>query len=188
MSILFLISMFLLSFTPLWVCIICIDVKSLVDGTNCPYTECIGLGIIASMLFFSALITLQTLKKRINENTEEYMVAAVEKDTVSTTTYLLSNVLPLLAFDFTEWFDTLQFMIIFGFLAILCLLHYRCDSNVCLELIGYRLYKCRLHDASGDKDGITILICRKQLNVNDEIIIRRLNDELYIGKYKAPEE
>lgn len=111
MSILFLISMFLLSFTPLWVCIICIDVKSLVDGTNCPYTECIGLGIIASMLFFSALITLQTLKKRINENTEEYMVAAVEKDTVSTTTYLLSNVLPLLAFDFTQWFDTVQFMI-----------------------------------------------------------------------------
>ncbi len=188
MSVLFLMGMFFLSFTPLWVCVICIDVKSLVDGTNCPYTEWIGLGVIAFILCSSILITIKTLRKRINQNAEEYRVVSAEKDTVSTTTYLLSNVLPLLAFDFTQWFDVVQFMIIFGFLVILCLLHYRCDSNICLELAGYRLYKCGLHGESGDKEGITILIHRKQLNVNDEIIIQRLNDELYIGKYKAPEE
>lgn len=97
-------------------------------------------------------------------------------------------VLPLLAFDFTQWFDTVQFIIVFGFLAVLCLLHYRCDSNVCLELVGYRLYKCSLHSESDDKEGIIILIRRKQLNVNDEVVIRKLNDELYIGKYKVSEE
>ena len=116
------------------------------------------------------------------------MVVAAEKDTVSTTAYLLSNALPLLAFDFTQWFDTVQFMIILGFLAVLCLLHYRCDSNVCLELVGYRLYKCSLHSEYDDKEEITILIRRKQLNVNDEVVIRKLNDELYIGKYKVSEE
>lgn len=189
MSILFLMSMFFLSFAPLWICILCIDVKSLIDGTNCPYTEWIGLGLIIFILFISVLITVKTLgKQQTSQNTEEYMVVTAEKDTVSTTAYLLSNALPLLAFDFTQWFDMIQFMIIFGFLAVLCLLHYRCDSNVCLELAGYRLYKCRLHNDFGYKEETAILIRRKQLNVNDEVVIRKLNDELYIGKYKVSEE
>ena len=182
MPILFLMSMFFLSFAPLWFCIVCIEVKSLAGGTNDPYTEWIALGVITFVLFSSVVVTIKTLRKPTTQNTEEYMVVAAEKDTVSTTTYLLSNALPLFAFDFTQWFDMVQFMIVFGFLAVLCLLHYRCDSNVCLELVGYRLYKCSLHNESGDKKGITILIRRKQLNVNDEVVIRRLNDELYIGR------
>lgn len=188
MSILFLMSMFFLSFVPLWICIVCIDIKSLIDGTNYPYTEWIGLGLIIFVLFVSVLVTVKTLRKQETQNAERYMVVTAEKDTVSTTAYLLSNVLPLLAFDFTQWFDALQFVIVFGFLVTLCLLHYRCDSNVCLEIVGYRLYKCSLHSMSGDKEGIMLLIHRKQLNANDEIIIRKLNDELYIGKYKVSEE
>lgn len=81
-----------------------------------------------------------------------------------------------------------QFMIILGFLAVLCLLHYRCDSNVCLKLVDYRLHRCSLHSESDDKEEITILIRRKQLNVNDEVVIRKLNDELYTGKYKISEK
>ena len=191
MSILFLMSMFFLSFMPLWICIVCIDAKSLINGTDNPYTEWIGLALIALLLIASMLSASKTLKMRLSLDEDKYMVVAAEKDTVSTTTYLLSNVLPLLAFDFTLWFDVVQFMIILGFLAILCLLHYRCDSNVCLELAGYRLYKCSLCDkgkseAKGKK--ATILIRCKQLNVNDEVLIRRLNDDLYIAKYVAPEE
>ncbi len=188
MSILFLMSMFFLSFIPLWLCVICIDMKSLIDGTDYPYTEWIGLGMITFLLFVSVLITIKTLRKQVTQNTGEYIVVAAEKDTVSTTAYLLSNALPLLAFDFTQWFNMVQFMIIFEFLAVLCLQHYRCDSNVFLELMGYRLYKCSLHKGFDDKEGITILIRRKQLNVNDEVNIQKLNDELYIGKYKASEE
>ena len=191
MSILFLMSMFFLSFAPLWICIICIDAKSLIEGTDSPYTEWISLALIALVLIASVFSVAKTLKMQLSPDEDRYMVVAAEKDTVSTTTYLLSNVLPLLAFDFTLWFDAVQFLIILGFLAILCLLHYRCDSNVCLELAGYRLYNCSLcgkgkPDAKGKK--ATILIRRKQLNVNDEIIIRRLNDNLYIAKYIAPEE
>lgn len=188
MSILFLMSMFFLSFAPLWICIVCINMKSLIDGSDYPYTEWIGLGFITFALFISMLVTIKTLRKQITQNAGEYRVVAAEKDTVSTTAYLLSNALPLLAFDFTQWFDTVLFMVVFGFLAVLCLLHYRCDSNVCLELVGYRLYKCSLHRESDDKERIILLIRRKQLNVNDEVVIRKLNDELYIGKYKAPEE
>ena len=53
MSILFLMSMFFLSFMPLWICIVCIDMKSLIDGTDYPYTEWIGLGMITFLLFVS---------------------------------------------------------------------------------------------------------------------------------------
>ena len=60
-----------------------------------------------------------------------------------------------------------------------CFVHERETYTV---IVGYRLYKCSLYNQSGDKKGITILIRCKQLNANDEVIIRRLNDELYIGK------
>lgn len=188
MSIIFLMSMFFLSFVPLWICIMCIDVKNIMAGTNYPYTEWIGLVVIMLAFLISVLFTAKTLKSQTSQNTELYLVVSSEKDTVSTTTYLLSNVLPLLAFDFTQWFSTVQFVILIAFLTILCLIHYRCDSNVCLDLVGYRLYKCNLSSEYGDKKRVTILIRRRQLNVNDEILIRRLNDELYIARYKVPEE
>lgn len=182
MPILFLMSMFFLSFAPLWICIISIDVKSLVEGTNNPYTEWISLVLIGIAFLVSVLSAVITLRRKISpSDVDSYIVAAAEKDTVSTTTYLLSNVLPLLAFDFTLWFAAAQFFIILGFLVTLCLMHHRCDSNVCLELAGYRLYKCRLHNEEDTKE-VTILIRRKQLNVNDEVSILRLNDELYLGK------
>ncbi len=176
---------------PLWICIVIIDGKSLICGTHNPYTEWISLALIVLALMVSVLSTKKILKKQLSSNADRYMVVAAEKDTVSTTTYLLSNALPLLAFDFTLWFDVVQFLIILGFLVILCLLHHKCDSNVLLELIGYRLYKCslRVENKSEVKEKrVTILIRRKQLNVNDEIMIRRLNDELYIAQYKVPEE
>lgn len=188
MSILFLMSMFFLSFVPLWICVICIEAKSLIDGTACPYTEWIFIGLIAFVTLISILSVVKTLKNQGTPDIDEYVVITAEKDTVSTTGYLLSNALPLLAFDFTQYFDCIQFLIIFGFLAVLCLMHYRCDSNICLELAGYRLYKCKLHGKFEDKEEIAVLIRRKQLNTNDEIIMQKLNDELYIGTYKIPEE
>lgn len=187
MPVLFVLSMFFLSFMPLWICVVCIEVKSLWDGTACPGTEWIALGTIGFMVVLGTLVALKMLCGESRRNTEEYKVVTAQKDTLSTTAYLLSNVLPLLAFDFTLWFDALQFMILFGFLAILCLLHFRCDSNICLELAGYRWYKCSLRSASEDKEDITVLIHRRQLNANDVITIRNLNDELYIGRYKKPE-
>lgn len=186
MPILFVISMFFLSFMPLWLCVACIEVKSLWDGTVCPWTERIGLGAMAFMLLLSILVTVITLCGESKRENEEYQVVTAKKDTASTTAYLLSNVLPLLAFDFTLWFDALQFIILFGFLAALCVLHFRCDSNICLELAGYRWYNCSLHSAAEEKKDVTVLIHRRQLNANDTVIVRSLNDELYIGRYKKP--
>ena len=62
MSILFLMSMFFLSFAPLWICIICIDAKSLIEGTDSPYTEWISLALIALVLIASVFSVAKTLK------------------------------------------------------------------------------------------------------------------------------
>lgn len=115
-----------------------------------------------------------------------YVVTAAKRDTVSTTAYLLSNVLPLLAFDFTQYPDVIQFIVIFGFLAVLCLLHRRIDSNLCLELAGYRLYQCSMQRKNSSKNNVMVLIRKKQLNVNDEMKIHKINDELYIGEFVRP--
>ena len=87
MSILFLMSMFFLSFAPLWSFIVSTDAKSLIDGTDSPYTEWIGLALIALLLIASMLSASKTLKMRLSLDEDKYMVVAAEKDTVSTTTY-----------------------------------------------------------------------------------------------------
>ncbi len=53
---------------------------------------------------------------------------------------------------------------------------------------GYYQYRYTDRKGKRHKEEITILIRRKQLNVNDEVVIRKLNEELYIGKYKVSEE
>ncbi len=48
---------------------------------------------------------------------------------------------------------------------------------------GKKIWRC-----FEDKEKIIVLIRGKQLNANDEAVIQKINDELYIGTYKIPEE
>lgn len=181
MPVIFTMSMFFLSFTPLWICVAFLSVMSLyADGTN-PYTEIIGLIFLGVGFMISTVSIWKVMRCERGQNYERFSVVTAEKDTVSTTSYLLSNALPLLAFDFTKWQSAVTFLIIFGSLALLCLLHHRYDSNICMEICGYRMYNCRLHNDFANKDGIVVLIRKKSLNTNDQIAIRKISEELYIG-------
>lgn len=187
MPIIFTMSMFFLSFTPLWICVAFLNVMSLYTDRTNPYTEIIGMILLGVGLTISTVSIWKTMRRERGQNYERFSVVTAEKDTVSTTTYLLSNALPLLAFDFTKWQSVVTFLIIFGSLALLCLLHHRYDSNICMEVCGYRMYNCWLNNDFETKDGITVLIRKKALNANDQIAIRNISGELYIG-YEVEEQ
>lgn len=187
MPIIFTMSMFFLSFTPLWICVAFLNVMSLYTDRTNPYTEIIGLILLGVGLVISTVSIWKTMRRERGQNYERFSVVTAEKDTVSTTTYLLSNALPLLAFDFTKWQSVATFLVIFGSLALLCLLHHRYDSNICMEIFGYRMYNSWLNNDFETKDGITVLIRKKALNANDKIAIRKISGELYIG-YEVEEQ
>ena len=49
------------------------------------------------------------------------------------------------------------------------------------------MYNCWLNNDFETKDGITVLIRKKALNANDQIAIRNISGELYIG-YEVEEQ
>ena len=182
----FIFSMFFLSFAPLWLCTAFIDCMNLYKDPSSPCTEIIGLGLIIVGFFISGIETFRVLKREGGQNYTKYNVEEAAEDTFSTTAYLLSNTLPLFAFDFTRWESTVTFLIVFSVLFILCVIHNRYDCNVCLELFGYRLYKCWLNREGETVDDAVVLIHRKVLHKNDEVAIRMIGSELYLGYVVEP--
>lgn len=178
---LFIFSMFYLSFAPLWLCTAFIDIMSLIEDSSHPWTEIIGLLLIAAGFLFSILETHKVLSREKRQNYTRYIVAEAKEDTIATTTYLLSNTLPLFTFDFTKWQSTVTFLIVFLVLLWLCVVHNRYDCNVCLELAGYRLFQCQLKRKEEDKEDILVLIRKRSLNANDLVSVRLIGDELYLG-------
>jgi len=173
--------MFFLSFFPLWICVVFIDVMKIVSDKTNLWSEIIELIVISLMTLFCTFVICKVLKINKGQNCECYKVIKSEIDTISTSTYLLTNVLPLLAFDFTKWKSTITFLIIILFLFLMNSIHNRYDCNICLELMGYRMYTCWLKDDREEQRQLTVLIRNTSLNANDEIAIHKLNDNLFFG-------
>lgn len=179
MTALFSFSMFYLSFAPLWISIIFIDLKSIfIDRTPTYYTECISIICIIILVVTSVLILWVELCKRKEIGKIKYTVTnAIEEKTI-TAEFLLSYTLPLFAFDFTRWDNIILFLIFFFTLAFLCIKHKYFSVNIALEIAGYRFYKCILQNT--DKIETTqIVISRKKLNgcIGNTVYLKPINNE-----------
>jgi hypothetical protein len=151
---------------PLWVCVLAIDINSIIKNDRNLWTEwlgifSIGLGTVVSMAIIG--MTLRNVNRE--ENSSRRYVLDAQEDKNATTYFLLSNVLPLLAFDFTSWFNTKLFLFIYLSLACLCVMYNRIDANICLEIAGYRLFRCSLEDNDSNvQENVMVLMKTKQLN------------------------
>ena len=179
-------SVFFTSFMPLWLCVIAIDIRSIIQNNMNLWTEWLGIFSIGLGAILSIVIIRKTLKNlNLEENASRQYVLCAQEDKNATTYFLLSNVLPLLAFDFTNWFSTMLFLIIYLSLAFLCVVHNRIDGNICLEIAGYRLFKCSLkgNDLSIQKD-IIILVKRSKLNRNDALDVKMIDRDFWFAIYE----
>ena len=117
---------------------------------------------------------------------EKYVLTIQEAKESKTITaeFLLSYILPLFAFDFTQWAEVVKFLIFFLIFGYLCIHHNNFSVNIVLEFMHYKMYECRLMNADGKEVERTviskdILSTRKGQDIQGKI----LNNEYYLDLY-----
>lgn len=182
MSILFSVSLFYLSFIPLWISVSFIDIKSIIENTYGCCTEIISLACIIIGAIISCIIAYRELSIKNNSGTSKYEIINVQEEKTITAEFLLSYILPLFAFDFTKWDEVVLFLIFFFALAYLCIKHKYFSVNIALEIVGYRFYNCDLLNEDNVK--ITLLIISHwQLNdrLGENITLKPINNEYQLA-------
>ena len=183
MSVFVSLSMYFLSFVPLWLTILFIDIKSLVDGCGNKWTEIIGITGILLGLLISAVILFAKFFVSDDEKYTLTIQEAKESKTI-TAEYLLSYILPLFAFDFTQWDEVVKFLIFFFIFGYLCIRHNSFSVNIILELMQYRIYDCNLMNADGKTVDRTV-ISKNILSISKgkAIEVKILNNDYYLDLY-----
>lgn len=183
MSIFVSFSMYFLSFVPLWITVLFIDIKSLIDGGGDKWTEIIGITGIVFGFFISVAILFVKFFVSDDEKYTYKIQDARESKTI-TAEFLLSYILPLFAFDFTQWDEVVKFLIFFFIFGYLCIRHSYFSVNIILEIIHYRMYACKLLNADG-KEVERIIISRNMLSTNKgkDVQVKILNNEYYLDLY-----
>lgn len=177
MSVLFSGSLFFLSFFPLWLSIAFIEMKSIYDHSNNLYTEWISLICILLGMLICGAIVINSLSEKNTNGAKEFTVVAAEEEKSISAEYLLSYILPLFAFDFTQWDGVVLFLVFFSTMGFLCIYHSHFSLNVLLEFMGYKFYKTEIMNA--DKIVVTVeIVSRKNIVAkhNQEVRLRFLNN------------
>lgn len=132
-----------LNFLPLWVAVLFIDVRSIKKG-GCVGTEYLSVGAIILGIVLSLIVVVVGLRRKKDLATDEYQLEEFEESRTISAEMLLTYVLPLFAFDFTLWEETLQFLVFISVVFWLSCRHRAAFEGVFLELINYRCYRCKL--------------------------------------------
>lgn len=178
MSSIFSFSLYYISFVPLWMSILFIDIKSCIERSNFLWTEKISILCILIFILICSIVLVTELCTNGTEGTvSEILIQAREEKTI-TAEYLLSYILPLFAFDFTVWNEVILFLIFFTTLGFLCIKHNYFSVNIVLELAGFCFYTCMLKNEDGIETEHTIISHRKLTGcIGDELYLKSLNNE-----------
>lgn len=180
MSIIFSVSLFFLSFAPLWISIVFIDAKNIVTGRD-TWVEIVSIIIITIHAIVSSLILWNELKLKQRSGEKIYKLVSCSEEKSISAEYLLSYILPLFAFDFTQWDQLVLFLIFYVTLAFLCIKHKYFSINVILEIFRYRFYSCSIENEDHliiDKK--IIARCKLELMNGADICLSSLNNEYSI--------
>lgn len=178
MSKIFSLSLYFISFTPLWISVIFIDLKSIFTSKVSLYTEYISLFCIVVGVAISLLCIRSNLKKHTLEGTSLVTLQKSVKQKTITSEFLLSYILPLFAFDFTLWDNVILFLIFFTTFGYLCIKHNYFSANIVLEILNYNIYFCNVENTDKTNLDITI-ISRDELSLckGEKISIKALNND-----------
>ena len=178
MSKLFFFSLYFTSFTPLWLSVLFIDIKSCIENSQSTVVEFYSIIVILIIWLISILIIKMVLFSKYEEGTSRFILNSVKEEKSIASEYLLSYILPLFAFDFTKWDSVILFLIFFVTLAFLCIRHNYFSVNIVLEVLKYQVYSCEIEN--DDQISLTTsIISRKNLMAKkgEEIRLKALNNE-----------
>lgn len=178
MSKLFSFSLYYISFAPLWLSVIFIDLKSCFENTNNLWTEKTSIGCIIIFAIICIIVLLIELHISDNKSSVPQILKRAKEEKNITAEYLLSYILPLFAFDFTTWNGVILFLIFFLTLGFLCIKHNYFSVNIVLELANFKFYNCTLKNEDGIETEQTVISRRKLAgHIGEEIYLKSLNNE-----------
>lgn len=171
-------SMFFLSFCPLWISVLFVDIKSICEGNPNIWTEIISISLLLIVSIIALIVLKCELNPRNTSNQQEFRIVSAKEEKMITAEYLLSYILPLFAFDFTVWDEVVLFLIFFLVFAFLSIRHNYFSVNILLELLRYRFYSCELEN----EDNVSvskIIVCQETLSaqIGDVIFVHAINNE-----------
>lgn len=179
MSDFFAFSMFFLSFSPLWLSAILVDCKSIfLDKSNNVITEILFISTVLITWTISFIILCSYIHNKGGGNTDKYKVENAKECKTITSDFFLSYILPLFAFDFTQWDGVAEFLIFFVVLAFLCIRHNHLSVNIILELMRFKMYECSLQNQ--DKKTIERIVISKEtltIKKGEKIRVKKINNE-----------
>lgn len=183
----FKLSMFITSFLPLWITVIFINLLSIAKNDINLWTEYISIIIIIITNIISTLVILKSMASIQPSEYKAYIVIEAKQEKGITSEFLLSYVLPLFAFDFTQWDGFVQFLIYFIVLAFLCVRNNNVYANLVFEIKKYKFYDCELQwKAEPNAKPIQAMIISKN-NIYSQkgntIEVAKLNKPFYLMKY-----
>lgn len=179
---LFKISMFFLSFTPLWISVVFIDVRSIITKPLYSTTEIVSIIVILLSSIISVLLMKKRLKKT-NVDSSLYVLEEVTEDKMITADFFATFILPLFVFDFSKWDSVVIFAIFFCYFGALFIRHNIFTTNIFLEVLNYRVYNCSLKSISNTKQVyLKKVIIDKNLGTikGMPIKIKTINNEFYL--------
>lgn len=137
-------AMFFTAFLPLWITILFIDIKCILQNNIYLSTEYIGIFFIILGILLSTTIIIKSIKTIKQSDYTSYKIIESVQEKGITSEFLLSYILPLFTFDFTIWYNCVEFIIYFSILAFLCIRNNNVYINLILEIKGYKFYTCVL--------------------------------------------
>ncbi|MBQ4439305.1 hypothetical protein II898_10580 [bacterium] len=144
MSTLLSFSMLFLSLLPLWISILIIDIVKIYRLSPNIYTEITSFFSI--LLCFIISIGVFVFNRSKKQTAIKYKIFSVSELKMNTAEYISAYILPILAFNFTLWLDTLLFLIFFFTLFFLYSRHNYFPANIFLELCGYKAFLCKIEN------------------------------------------
>ena len=142
----FQVSMYFLSFSPLWVSVLFMDLKSLLyDKTNAPWTERISIACITLCFIISFFVMHSGLKAAHVQNKKQAELMEAKEEKFLIAEFLMAYIFPLSAFDFTRWYGAVLFLIFFCIFGWQCVSHQFLCVNVILDILRYKIFDCKLN-------------------------------------------
>jgi len=174
----FSLSLYYTSFAPLWISILFIDIKGCIENSSNRWTEFISIGCILILSLIALIVLMIALCTNGKEGTTPHKIISATEEKTITAEYLLSYILPLFAFDFTQWSQVVLFLIFFLTLGYLCIRHNYFSVNIILEIANFRFYTCKVENEDGQIIEQRILSHRR-LNgcIGETLYLKALNNE-----------
>ena len=178
MSKIFSLCLYHTSFAPLWISILFIDIKSCIENPSNRWTEYISIGCILISCLIALIVLLAALCANGKEGTTPVKIVTATEEKSITAEYLLSYILPLFAFDFTQWSQVILFLIFYLTLGFLCIRHNYFSINIILEIANFRFYTCMVENEDG-KNKEQRILSHRRLNgcIGETLYLKSLNNE-----------